>query len=493
MIAARPMIAAVALLAASAGSERVVRPPVSRDHAAQATQAAAGDTTATGRVDLAVTVYNSSLALVRDVRDVALPGGDSDLRFVDIAATVNPATVHLRSLSEPRRFGVIEQNYEYDLLEPDKLLRKYVGREVTLVKTTSENGTTRQEDVKATLVSCNNGGPIWKIGGEYVTGLHPDHFRFPELPSNLYTRPTLVWQIANQGGPRHRVEASYLAGGLAWNADYVLTVGRDDRAADLDGWVTLTNHSGTAYPDAKLQFVAGDLNRVQPAARKMALEAAMDARQANASMIQEAFSEYHLYTFGRRTTIANDETKQLALLSGSGVPVEKRFVVDGQQFYYRDRHRPGAPIKDDVQVFYRFRNDERGGLGVPMPAGVVRVYQADASGAVHFVGEDRIDHTPKDEALDLKIGNAFDVVCERKQVDFQKIADSVYEIEFEIVLRNHKTIPIAVQVNEPVGGTWRMLRSSHRWEKSAAWAARFDVPVSASESATLNYRVRVTY
>jgi hypothetical protein len=442
--------------------------------------------------DLAVTVYNSNLALIRDIREFTLPAGESDLQFVDIAATVNPATVHFRSLTDPSRVSVLEQNYEYDLLEPEKLLRKYVGREVTLMRTRMENGTTTREEVSATLVSYNN-GPIWKIGNEYVTGLGADHMRFPELPSNLYSRPTLVWKLSNRGGPRHRIEASYLAGGLSWNADYVLTVGRDDVSADLDGWVTLTNGSGAAFRDAKLQFVAGDLNRVQPAARKQALEMMADAKSMSAGMTQEAFSEYHLYTMGRRTTIANNETKQLSLLSGIGVPVEKRYIVDGQSFYYRNRHSPGTPLKDNVQVFYRFRNDAKGGLGSPMPAGVIRVYQADARGGLQFVGEDRIDHTPKDETIDLKIGNAFDIVCERNQTDFEKISDQVYEMEFAITLRNHKTTPIVVQVNEPVGGTWRMLRSTHEWQKAAAWAAQFTVPVQADGAATLKYRVRVTY
>jgi hypothetical protein len=445
------------------------------------------------QVDLAVTVYNSSLALIRDVREFTLPSGESDLRFVDIAATVNPATVHFRSLTEPSRLSVLEQNYEYDLLEPDKLLRKYVGRDVTLVRTKMQAGSAVQEEVKARLVSYNNGA-IWKVGDEYITGLGADHMRFPELPSNLYSRPTLVWKLSNTGGPRHRIETSYLAGGLSWNADYVLTVGRDDKAADLDGWVTLVNGSGTGFRDAKLQFVAGDLNRVQPAMKMRAMEAMADARVAAAPpMMQESFSEYHLYTLGRRTTIANQQTKQLSLLNGTGVPVEKRFIVDGQAFYYRNRRSPGSPIKDDVQVFYRFKNDEKSGLGAPMPQGVVRVYQADSKGGLQFVGEDRIDHTPKDETIDLKIGNAFDVVCERNQTDFEKIGDAVYEMEFEITLRNHKTTPITVQVNEPVGGSWKMVRSSHEYQKTAAWAAQFTVPVAADASATLKYRVRVTY
>jgi hypothetical protein len=446
------------------------------------------------QVDLAVTVYNSNIALVRDVRQVSLPGGIFDLRFMDIAASVNPATVHFRSLTEPARLSVLEQNYEYDLLDPQRLLQKYVGREVTLVRLIQESGSTRKEEVKATLLAYNN-GPVWKIGNEIVTGVYTDHIRFPELPDNLFSRPTLVWMLENTGARRHRIEASYLAGNMAWNSDYVLTVGRDNNAADLDGWVTLTNNSGAAYRNAKLQLVAGDLHRVmnqygvnEAKAARMVLDAA-----AAPQFARESFSEYHLYTLGRRTSIAEKETKQINLLSGTGVPVEKLFVVEGQQFYYHNVQHPGSPLKDVVQVYYKFKNDETSGLGMPMPAGVVRVYQADSKGGVQFVGEDRINHTPKDEMLSLHIGNAFDVVCERKQTDWKKLSDRLYEMEFEITLRNHKESPITVEVNEPIGGDWQMIESTYKWTKTSAWAAKFQVPVAKDGTSVLRYRVRVRW
>lgn len=449
-------------------------------------------TTLTDQADLSVTVYNSDIALVRDVRNLRLPAGSFDLQFMDIAATVNPATVHFRSLTEPSALRVLEQNYEYDLLEPDKLLRKYVGREVTLVRTRQDGGTTREEEVRALLLSYNN-GPVWRIGKEIVTGLHADHIRFPELPGNLHSRPTLIWTLQNSGAVPHRVEASYLAGKLAWNADYVLTVGRDDKSADLDGWVTLTNGSGTAFNNARLQLVAGDLNRVrqQLESRKESVDSM--ARAAAPPMQQEAFSDYHLYTLGRRTTINNNETKQVSMLAGTGVPTVKRYVVNGQAYYYRNAHYPGAPLKDVVQVFYQFKNEQKGGLGMPMPAGTIRVYQADSKDGVHFVGEDRINHTPKDETINIKIGNAFDVVCERKQTDFRKISTNVYEFEYEITLRNHKASAVSVEVNEPIGGTWEMLRSSHKWTKTEAWASQFMVAVAVDGASVLKYRVRVTY
>ncbi len=455
--------------------------------------AAQHSTTLADQADLSVTVYNSDIALVRDVRNLRLPDGTFDLQFMDIAATVNPATVHFRSLTRPGALGVLEQNYEYDLLEPEKLLRKYVGREVTLVRVRQDGGSTREEEVRARLLSYNN-GPVWQIGKEIVTGLHADHIRFPELPGNLHSRPTLIWTLQNEGGATHRVEASYLAGKLAWNADYVLTVARDDRTADLDGWVTLTNGSGTAFNNARLQLVAGDLNRVRQVLERRMEDSAKAARAGAApQMAQEAFSDYHLYTLGRRTTINNNETKQVSMLSGTAVPTLKRYVVNGQSYYYRNAHFPGAAIKDVVQVFYQFENEQKGGLGMPMPAGTIRVYQADSKDGIHFVGEDRIGHTPKDETINIKIGNAFDVVCERKQTDFRKIATSVYELEYEITLRNHKTAAVRVEVNEPIGGTWDMLRSSHKWTKTDAWASQFEVPVVPEGSAVLKYRVRVTY
>src|SRR5262252_1398538 len=451
-------------------------------------------TSLSDQTDLAVTVYNSNIALVRDVRQLTLPSGSFRLKFMDIAATVNPATVHFRSLSEAEKLGVIEQNYEYDLLEPAKLLHKYVGKEVTLVRTYQESGTTKQEEIKATLLSDNN-GPVWKIGNDIVTGAIAESFRFPEVPANLYDRPTLLMSLENSGPRKQQIEASYLANNLSWNADYVLTVARDDKNADLDGWVTVTNNSGTAFHNARLQLVAGELNRVQPPAametfaRNMAVPAAKAAPQFQ----QEAFSEYHLYTLGRKTSVEDKETKQISLLQGSGVPVDKVFVVNGQYYYYRSQQAPGAPLKDPVLVYYKFKNEEKNGLGIPLPAGNVRVYQKDSKGGILFAGEDRIDHTPKDEQVSIHIGNAFDVVAEHKQTDFKHVDTHTWEFEYEVTLRNHKDIPVVVQVNEPIGGDWEMLSSTYKYTKTAAFAAQFNVPVAKDGTSVLKYRVRARW
>ncbi|MGH9678607.1 MAG: DUF4139 domain-containing protein, partial [Candidatus Acidiferrales bacterium] len=343
----------------------------------QAAPQAAGNTETTtlaDQTDLALTVYNSNLSLVRDVRQLNLPAGESQLRFMDIAASINPATVHFRSLTEPSKLSVAEQNYEYDLLDPNKLLQKFIGREVTLVRPRFAGGATQYDDVKATLLALN-GAPVWKIGNEIVTGLSYDSIRFPELPDNLYERPTLLWTLDNSGARRQRVEASYLTSNLSWSADYVLNVAKDDSTGDLDGWVTLVNHSGTAFKNAQLQLVAGDLHRVAAKSGLADAPAIMltSAALASAPFQQESFSEYHLYSLNRRTSIFDQESKQISLLSASRFPLRKVYVVNGQSYYYRNGAQPGAPVKDPVQVFYKFKNEEKAGLGTPLPAGTIRV------------------------------------------------------------------------------------------------------------------------
>jgi hypothetical protein len=442
--------------------------------------------------DLAVTVYNSSVALVRDVRRLRLPAGTLDLRYMDIAAQVNPATVHIVSLTSPKELSVLEQNYEYDLLSPQKLLQKYVGKELTLVRLVTENNSTKEVSVKATLLALNE-GPVWKVGNEIITGMGADRYVFPDLPENLYSKPTLVWLLDNNKAGEQTVEASYLTNQVNWNADYVLTIRSDQKAADLNGWVTVINNSGTAFRNALLQLVAGEVHRVSEAPAAAPRVMAMRAAQAEApQFVQEPISEYHLYTLERRTNIQDNETKQISLLDATGLSVDKIFEVDGQQYYYHAAQRPGEPIKEPVQVHIKFKNSQENSLGIPLPAGTVRVYQGDSKGRVQFIGEDRIGHTPKDETLDLHIGNAFDVVAERKQTDFKSYGRA-FEFAFEISLRNHKPEPITVVVNEPIGGDWTMLDSNYKYEKTAAFAVQFTVPLAANAESALKYRVRVQW
>jgi len=450
-------------------------------------------TTQKDQTDLSLTVYNGNLALVKDIRQVHLQPGVFPLRFEDVAASINPSTVHFRSLTVPEKLSVVEQNYEYDLLDPQKLLQKYVGREVTLVRSEVESGSTHSVETKAVLLSDNN-GPVWKIGNEIVTGLSAESYRFPDLPENLYSRPTLVWTLDNRGGESQRVEASYLANSVNWSADYVLTVGRDEKNADLDGWVTLTNNSGAAYNNAKLQLVAGQLNRATPpmnARAALAMNAAAD--EAKQQFFQESFSEYHLYTLARRTSVQNNESKQISLLNATSIPVEKYLLVEGQSYYYRNPQGIGNAIPQPVKVYYRFKNEDKGGLGMPLPAGVIRVYQADSQGGMQYVGEDNISHTPKDETLRIHVGDAFDVVCERKQVDYKKLGPNLYEMEYQIVLRNHKEGAVTVEVREPVGGDWEVENSNFAPTKLDSSTIGFSVPVTKDGNAVLDYRVRVKW
>ena len=483
------------VLAPLAGKFNLVRAASdSGEQSTKAETAASATTTEKDQTDLSVTVYNSNLALVRDVRQIHLQAGEVPLRFEDVAASIMPATVHFRSLTDPSKINVIEQNYEYDLLDPQKLLQKYVGREVTLVQHETDSGSTKWVETKALLLS-DNGSPVWKIGDEIVTGMTAESYRFPDLPANLYSQPTLVWTLDNRGADSQRVEASYLTNNMNWSADYVLNVSRDEKTADLDGWVTLVNNSGAAYDNAKLQLVAGDVHRTNQlrdyVTKSMAVNEAVAAPAPQFQ--QEGFSEYHLYTLQRRTSIQNNESKQISLLNGTNIPVEKYLQVEGQPYYYRNPQGIGNAIPQPVKVFYRFKNDAKSGLGMPLPAGTVRVYQADSQGGTQFAGEDTIDHTPKDETLRIYVGNAFDVVCERKQMDFKRLAPDLFEMEYQITLRNHKDGPVTVEVREPVGGDWDVINSNYKWAKLDATTIGFEIPVDKDGTSTLDYRVRVKW
>ena len=453
-----------------------------------------GQSTIDDQRSVAITVYNSNLGLVKDTRTLRLPRGASQLRFMDVAQLIDPTTVHIKSLTSANSLQVVEQSYEYDLLNPQKLLDKYVGRQLTLVLKRVENGSDRLVPVPATLLS-NNAGQVWRIENQIV--INPTNIaeiRFDQLPGDLIAKPTLVWSLNNSGADSQTVEASYLTTGLNWRSDYVVVVNQDDTKADLNGWVTLDNRSGATYRNAELKLVAGDVQRVREMAkREMELMRTDQVRAAAApaQFEEKSFFEYHLYTLQRPTTIKQNETKQISLLSGSGINVKKELVLYGQQFYYQGYNNPGEPVKEKVGVYVEFKNSKENNLGQPLPAGIVRVYKADDSGAQQFVGENRIDHTPKDESVRIKLGEAFDVTAERKQTDYKVIARRIWEYAYEIRIRNHKEQPVTVIVNEPITGEWEMISSTFPAQKTAAFAARFSVPVAKDGEAVLSYRVRV--
>ncbi len=449
-------------------------------------------TTAKDRQSVNITVYNSNLGLVRETRRLNLPAGRIALRFADVTAQIRPETVHLASLLSPTALRILEQNYQYDLLNPGKLLDKFVGKEITLVLRRYQNNSEILEPVQATLLS-NNAGQVWRINGQIV--INPTNIvemRFPDVPKNLVATPTLVWDVENRDAGTQTVEASYLTSGMNWKADYVLVVNADDTKGDVQGWVTLMNSSGATFEDARLQLVAGDVNRVSERQAYDAMRGAANAK-TESEFQEQGFFEYHLYTLQRPTTIRDNETKQVSLLEVAGFDVKKEFVINGQRYYYSNYNNPGQPIKEKVGVYVQFRNSQQNKLGMPFPAGTIRLYKKDATGNQQFIGEDRIDHTPKDEDVRVKVGDAFDIIAERKQTDYKVIARNVYEYAYEIKIRNHKDGPVTVIVNEPIGGDWEMVSSSFEAKKTAAFAAQFNVPVGKDSEATLSYRVRVRY
>jgi len=434
--------------------------------------------------EVMVTIYNGNLGLVKDTREVQLPVGTHEVQFADVAAQIDPTSVHLRSLTDPTGLRIIEQNYEYDLLTSQKLLEKYVGRKVRLYQG-------HGSFLEATLLSTN--GPVYEVNGQIHMG-HAGQVVLPALPENLVSQPTLVWLLRNGAAPPQRIEASYLTGGITWRADYVMLLSATDDRADLTGWVTIENKSGATYRNAALKLVAGEVHRARAERTREALELAARAAPATAprEFASEGFFEYHLYTLEGRTTIKDSQTKQLTLMSAAGIAVTKELAFFGARDYYRSAY--GTPVSPQkVSVFVELANSEGNRLGVPLPKGKVRVYKADRSGSQQLVGEDWIDHTPKDERIRIKMGEAFDVVGERVQRDWRRIGGATYEVEWEIGLRNHKQEDVVVSVIEPVPGDWEVLRETQAHEKVEAHTLRYRVRVPREGTARLAYRVRVRF
>jgi len=436
--------------------------------------------------EVMVTIYNGNLGLVKDVREVRLAPGTGEVQFMDVAAQIDPTTVHLKSLTDPAGLKILEQNYEYDLLSSQKLMEKYVGRKVRLY---NGDGTFHE----ATLLTTN--GPVFEINGQIHLG-HHGRLVLPSIPENLVAKPTLVWLLRSQAPALQRVEASYLTGGITWKADYVMVLNPADDRSDVTGWVTIDNKSGATYQNAALKLVAGDVNRARDSrrdARMMEVAGkAASAPEASREFAAEGFFEYHLYTLDGRTTVKDSQTKQLSLMAATGVPVDKQLIYYGAADYYRNAY--GMPISNQkVAVYLELKNSKDNRLGIPLPKGKVRVYKADASGSQQFIGEDWIDHTPKDERVKIKMGNAFDVVGERTQKDFRKLGGSLYEVEWEISLRNHKNEGQTLTVIEPVPGDWQVLHSTHAFEKVEAHTLRYRIPVPKEGAAKLTYRVRIRF
>jgi hypothetical protein len=450
-------------------------------------------TTRADQREVAVTIYNENLALVKDGRRVKLDRDRNQLAWREVSAQMRPETALLRNLSRPEGLRLIEQNFDFDLLTPQKLLEKYLGREVTVISVNPATGVEKRETA---TVLASNGGVVLKFADRIETGA-PGRLAFSGVPENLRDKPTLVITLASAAVGEQHLELSYLTGGLSWKADYVAELNEKDDHLDVNGWVTLANRSGAAYANARLQLVAGDVNRVQDElARGRPVPLMAKAAVAEAEMSQEALFEYHLYTLERPTTIADNQIKQVALMSAASVPVKKELLFEGQNYYYSGHYGElGQKLK--AGVFVEFTNKGEG-LGIPLPKGVVRVYKKDSKGNAQFIGEDRIDHTPKNETVRLKLGDAFDVTADRKQTDFKKLAGTsrynyVFESAYQITIKNAKSEAVTVKVSEPMPGDWQMQSESHPHTKAAANTAVWNITVPAEGKTVLTYRVLVRY
>ncbi|MEZ5498015.1 MAG: hypothetical protein R3E77_01160 [Steroidobacteraceae bacterium] len=445
-------------------------------------------------------------ALVRQERPVHIDAGRSELRFTDVAALIDPTTVTFTSLSDADT-RVLEQNFQFDLVSSDKLLLKYIDRPITVERNVGNQPST----LSGTLLSAYGGLVLRGDDGTIhsLTGYSAVHF--PDLPGGLNTRPTLVWDVFSRRGGEQRTRVTYQTGGMTWWSDYnlIFTPGRDANSGNLDlsAWVSIINQSGASYENARLKLIAGDVHRAQAVApamkRTRAMEmAAMDAA-APAGFEEKSFFEFHMYSLGRPTTLPNNSTKQIELFDrAAAIPARKILLYYGMPYpYYFDSPYTdrdlGVQMNKKVDVYLQFRNDKQFGLGVPLPAGRIRVSQLDSADAsLEFIGEDVIDHTPRDEDVRIKLGSAFDVVGERRQVDFAIDTKAHWiEEEIEIKLRNHKDEAVEVLVKENLyrWSNWRLVTKSQDYVKEDARTIHFPVRVARDGEATVRYRVRYTW
>ena len=444
---------------------------------------------ASDRKAIGVTIYNHDLALVKDRRSIDLGTGAHTLAFREVSARIRPETVLVRADG----LRVHEQNFEYDLLSPQALLRKYVGREVTLI---DRHPTTGEEKARQVRVLSAGDGVVLQAGDRIETEIS-GRLVYPDVPANLRDRPTLTMAVDNERAGRQQVEVSYLTGGLSWRADYVAELNGDDSRLDVNGWVTLTNESGVSYPDARLQLVAGDVHVVEEAGRRFRTlgEDAVEMAAAAPEMREESLFEYHLYTLERPTTIADNQKKQVALLQAADVTCRKEYLLQGNVGEYRPRPFD-TNLRVPVGVWVEARNDRASGLVLPVPSGTVRVYKKDGGGLLQFVGEDRLAHTPENEVIRLHLGNAFDVTAERRQTDYRRLNEGKDEPErsesaWAITVKNAREEAVTVRVRETLPGDWQILEESAAHTRESAHAAVWQVPVPARGSAELTYRVRV--
>ncbi len=464
---------------------------------------------------VSLTIYNQNFGVVKDRRTVELAKGRTLLIVEDVAQLIDPTTVHFKSLTAPNAVAVREQNYQYDLINPTTMLNKSVGKRVTIrqnlgngqqkeitgvilapvtaaVAQTGGEGGGSQTTYNGLVIKTDDGQLVLNPSGE--VSLH-------EMPAGLVPIPRLVWLVDSEQAGTHDAEVSYMTQGLTWRADYVVVLSSDDKLVDVTGWVTLDNKSGATYENANLQLVAGDVRRIQPPRRGGfgGDAVAMQAAKAAPQFQEEQLFEYHLYTLDGTTTVRNNEQKQMTLLAANKAPCTKKFVYDGRHGFwgiYNPDYRPGEQWDTSdykkVNVIVEVKNSKPN-LGIPLPKGRMRLYKADSRGSLQFIGEDEIDHTPKDETIRLTVGDAFDIVGEHKRTSFRRIGEKEVEESFEITIRNHKDEEVTVSVIEHLWADWRITQKSTDFIKRDARTVEFPVKVAPNGTATVTYTARTRW
>jgi len=445
--------------------------------------------TQSDRTSVSVTIYNGGMGLVRETRKTDLKKGILFLRYEDVASGIVPQTVRIKSRSNPDKLTVFEQNYEYDLISSDRLMEKYIGKDVKLFRL-NENGTETEQ--KARLIAVN-GGPVYQIGSEISLGF-PGRVVVPSIPDNLFEHPTLIWKLNNQNSGSQELEVSYQTNGMNWSADYILNLDESEKTADLASWVTLNNQSGARFENATLQLVAGEVKRAETVQTRYApmakgYEDIYTSELRVPQFEQENLSEYYLYTLDQPTTIGMNQTKQVQLFAANGISVLKRYIFENLPMYSGEEKNFNR-----ASIRYEFKNSRDNNLGRPLPKGTIRAYKADSKGRQQLLGEDQIDHTPNDELVKITTGEAFDVVANGKQLSYENFSiGSGYYAGYEVSLRNRKTEDITIRVYANLAGDWKITESSHKAVKESAYKAFFDVPVKAGAEVKLTYSVKVSY
>jgi len=411
-----------------------------------------------------VTVYNNNLGVIKETREFEFKKGIQEVRFTDVAAKIDPTSVSF----EAKDVEILEQNYEYDLVSHDKLFQKYIDKEITVYT---------KEGIEHGKLLAYEGGVITLQTEKGVVTLQMDatqKVEFPSLPEGLITRPTLVWLVDAKSSGKRKGTITYMTEGLWWRANYVGILSKDEKKLNFGGWVTITNRSGATYEDAKLKLVAGEVHRVAKGIPPRPVAEVVEFEKAAPRFEERAFFEYHVYDLKATTTIKDNQEKQIMFVSPRDVTVNKVYTYEGGH---------------NAKVKLEFQNSKQNGLGIPLPAGVVRIYREDVDGSLEFIGEDAINHTAKDEMVRLYLGDAFDIIGERKLINRRKLDRNMREESWQIVLRNHKEEDVEVRVIERLYGDWEIIEVSDEYTKLDAYTVEFKVKVPADGEKKVNYTV----